>query len=65
MKLQQLLLCLLLTGSVGVLVAMPALADVLQVTDVPLHHFTSDIEVILQTEDDAAPADLTASEMKS
>lgn len=55
LKLQPLLPDLLLTGSVAVLVAMPAQADVVQVTGVRLNTTANGLEVILKTASGASP----------
>lgn len=55
LKLQPLLPGLLLTGSVAVLVAMPAKADVVQVTGVRLNPTANGLEVILKTASGASP----------
>lgn len=61
MKIQQLFPSLLLTGSVSVLVAQPAWAQVVQVTDVRLKATPSGLEVILKTADGASPQVFTSS----
>ena len=61
MKLQPLLSGLLLTGSVAVLVAMPAKADVVQVTDVQLKPTATGLEIILKTASGASPQVFTTS----
>jgi iron complex outermembrane receptor protein len=62
LKLQPLLSGLLLTGSVAVLVAMPAKADVIQVTDVQLNPTANGLEVILETASRASPQVNTSSD---
>jgi iron complex outermembrane recepter protein len=62
LKLQPLLPNLLLTGSVAVLVAMPAKADVVQVTDVRLNPTADGLEVILETASRASPQVNTSSD---
>jgi hypothetical protein len=61
LKLQPLLSGLLLTGSVAVLVAMPAKADVVQVTDVQLKPTATGLEIILKTASGASPQVFTTS----
>ena len=61
MELQPLLPSLLLTGSVAVLVAMPAYADIVQVTNVQLNPTTNGLEVILETASGASPQIFTTS----
>ena len=65
MKLQPLLPSLLLTGSVAVLVAQPAWADVVQVTDVQLNPTASGLEVILKTASGTSPQVFTASDKQT
>ena len=55
MKLQPLLPSLLFTGTVAVLVGMPANADVVKVTDVRLNPTADGLEVILETASRASP----------
>jgi iron complex outermembrane receptor protein len=60
LKLQPLLPSLLLTGSVAVLVAQPAWADVVQVTGVRLNPTANGLEVILETADGTSPQVITS-----
>jgi iron complex outermembrane receptor protein len=60
-NIQQLLPGLLLTGSVSVLVAAPAWAQVVQVTGIQLNPTPSGVEVILETTDGATPQVFTSS----
>ena len=62
MKLQSLRPDLLFAGSVAVLVAMPARADVVQVTDVQLKQTANGLEVLLKTASGASPQAFTTSD---
>jgi iron complex outermembrane recepter protein len=65
LKLQPLLPSLLLTGSVAVLVAQPAWADVVQVTEVQLNPTASGLEVILKTASGASPQVFTTTDKQT
>ena len=62
LKLQPLLPSLLLTGPVAVLIAMPAKADVVEVTGVRLNPTANGLEVILKTASGASPQANTSSD---
>jgi len=61
LKLPQLLSSVLLTGSVPVLMATPAIADVVQVTGVRLEDTPQGLEVIVETAEGTAPQVFTTS----
>lgn len=60
---KQLLSCLLVTGSAGVLAGELILADVVQAMGVQRNAFSTNLEVMLG--DDAASEDLAVSEVNS